>query len=262
MGQLRRVLLTALPKLLLSRTTGALAHTPIPRRLRRAVYGAYSRRYGVDLTEAAGDLEDYRHLAAFFQRELVAGARPIDPDEFLVCPADGRVVTAGPFVGGRLPQIKGVDYSVRDLIADGDAADELERGSQVTIYLAPGDYHRVHSPFSGEIIRSIHVPGGLFPVNPGSVSSVPGLFARNERVVLLYRLDDGRAAAVVLVAALNVSDTSISCSVPGPIEKGQEIGRFGMGSTVVTLLGHGEPSIPTAQPHAVTRVGARVPTAG
>ena len=232
MGQLRRVLLTALPKLLVSRTVRVLARTPLPRSLRRGVYGTYARRYGADLSEMVGELDDYRSLAAFFQRPLVDGARPIDASAAFVWPADGRAVSTGPFTGGRLPQIKDVDYAVRDLLGDDELAGALQSGSQATVYLAPGDYHRVHAPFAGEVLRTVHVPGGLFPVNRDAVGSIPGLFVRNERLVLACRLDDGREAAVVLVAALNVSDTSISCSIPGRIEKGQEIGRFGMGSTV------------------------------
>lgn len=258
MGQLRRVLLSALPKVLLSRTTRVLTHIPLPRSLRAAVYRTYARRYGADLSEVAGELVDYRNLAAFFQRELVDGARPIDAQAPLVWPADGTLVSSGPFAAGRLPQIKDVGYSVRDLLADDRLAGELQTGSQATVYLAPGDYHRVHSPFNGEILRATHVPGGLFPVNAGSVQSIPQLFARNERVVLAYRLDDGRSAAVVLVAALNVSDTTLSCTIPGRVEKGQEIGRFGMGSTVVTLVATGEPSLPVTAPKSPVRIGAAV----
>lgn len=255
MGQLRRVLLSALPKLLLSRTVRVLANIPLPRRLRSIVYGTYARRYGADLSEMSGELDDYRSLAAFFQRPLIGDARPIDSDAAFVWPADGRAVSSGPFTDGRLPQIKGVDYAVRDLLADDDLARALHDGSQATVYLAPGDYHRVHAPFDAEVLRSIHVPGGLFPVNRGAVGSIPQLFARNERTVLACQLDDGRAAAVVLVAALNVSDTSITCSIPGHIEKGQEIGRFGMGSTVVVLVAEGAMAMPRVEPESLARVG-------
>jgi len=249
------VLLSALPKLLLSRTVRVLANTPLPRGLRSKVLGTYARRYGADLSEMAGELSDYRTLAAFFQRALVDGARPIDPGAPFVWPADGRAVSTGPYAEGRLPQIKDVDYSARDLLADDELARALHRGSQATVYLAPGDYHRVHAPFDAEVVRSIHVPGGLFPVNRGAVSSIPRLFVRNERMVLACQLDDGREAAVVLVAALNVSDTSITCSIPGRIEKGQEIGRFGMGSTVVVLIAEGASALPRLEPESLARVG-------
>jgi phosphatidylserine decarboxylase len=254
------VLLTALPKLLLSRTVRVLTHVPLPRWLRRRAYGIYARRYGANLDEMAGDLGDYPNLAAFFQRALVEGARPIDASAPFVWPADGRAVSAGPFTGDRLPQIKDVDYGVRDLLADDELASSLDRGSQATVYLDPGDYHRVHAPFDAEVVRAIHVPGGLFPVNRGAVRSIPRLFVRNERMVLACRLDDGRAAAVVLVAALNVSDTSITCPIPGRIAKGDEIGRFGMGSTVVVLVAEGTPALPWVEPETVARVGQAVAT--
>ena len=254
-GQLRRVLLSALPKLLLSRTVRVLANTPLPRRLRRGVFGTYARRYGADLDEMSGDPQDYRSLAEFFQRPLREGARPVDTDAAFVWPADGRAVSTGPYTAGQLPQIKGVDYALADLVHDAELARALQEGSQATVYLDPGDYHRVHAPFDADVLRSIHVPGGLFPVNRGAVRSIPQLFARNERMVLACRLDDGRPAAVVLVAALNVSDTVITCSVPGRMEKGREIGRFGMGSTVVVLVAGGAPALPTVEPEALARVG-------
>ena len=204
MGQIRGLLLTALPKLALSRTTRALARLRLPRGLRPALFGAYAKRYGADLTEMEGTPADYPSFAAFFQRQLKDGARPVDAVAALVWPADGKVVRAGPFEGGRLPQIKGVDYALADLVADAELAASLEGGSQATVYLAPGDYHRVHAPFAGTVRRTTHVPGGLFPVNAGAVRSIPGLFVRNERVVFECELEDGRPAAVVMVAALNV----------------------------------------------------------
>jgi phosphatidylserine decarboxylase len=251
----RRAVLTALPKVLVSRGTRVLVRIAVPERLRGKVYGAYARRYGADLGEMEGTLASYPTLAAFFQRGLAAGARPVDPTAAFVWPADGRVVTAGPLAGDRVPQVKGVEYLLSDLLADAELARALLGGSQATVYLAPGDYHRVHSPFAGEIRRCHAVPGGLFPVNRPAVRCIPGLFARNERRVFTYRLDDGRTAAVVMVAALNVSDTVITGSIPRRVAKGEEIGRFGLGSTVVAIAARGEPAFAEAAPDTVVRVG-------
>ncbi len=240
MARLRRLLLTALPKVALSRTTRVAANLPLPRWLRGALFRAFARRYGAALAEAEHPPEEYRSLAAFFQRALRAGARPIATTP-LVWPADGRLASCGPVEGGHIEQIKGIDYAVADLVADAALAERLAGGSQATVYLAPGDYHRIHAPFDARIVAERHVPGGLFPVNAGAVRSIPQLFIRNERLVLEARLPDGRAAAVVLVAALNVSDTVRTCAVPGDVVRGDELGRFGLGSTVVVLLGPGQP---------------------
>jgi len=247
--------LTALPKVLISRGTRVLVRLPVPERLRGNVYGAYARRYGADLGEMAGTLGSHPTLASFFQRALVEGARPIDPTAAFVWPADGRVVTAGALAGDLVPQIKGVDCSLLELLGDAALARALQDGSQATVYLAPGDYHRVHSPFAGEIRGCRALPGGLFPVNRPAVHSIPRLFARNERRVFEYALDDGRTAAVVMVAALNVSDTSITGAIPRRVAKGEEIGRFGLGSTVVAVVAAGRPAFASVPPDTVVRVG-------
>lgn len=251
----RRLLLKALPKVALSRATGGLARVPVPRALRSFAYRAFARRYRVDLSEMQGTPADYPTFAAFFQRPLRAGVRPLAAAA-LVWPADGRVVAAGPLRSARIAQVKGVDYALADLVADGQLAEALAGGSQATVYLAPGDYHRVHAPFDGEVLSVRRVPGGLFPVNDKAVRCINGLFVRNERLVLESRLDDGRRAAVVLVAALNVSDTTTASGIPGQVSRGQEIGRFGLGSTVVTVLAAGTPSIPEHAPGRAVRLGA------
>ncbi len=254
MGTLRRVVLTALPKVLLSRTTGFLARLPLPGFLRGAVFGCFSWRYGVRRDEMAGEFRDYDRLASFFQRPLRDGARPIDADAGWVWPCDGRVITTGRIQDGRIPQVKGRDYQVGQLLQDHELAAQLRDGHQVTVYLAPGDYHRVHSPYAGQITRVVHLPGKLFPVNPGAVDSIPDLFPRNERVVFHYRLADGLPAAVVLVSALNVGDTHVSAG-EGPVAAGDEIGRFGFGSTVVVLVPAGGPTCPELQRETPVRMG-------
>ncbi len=251
------MVLTALPKWLLSRTTGLLARVPLPRFLRTPVYGCFSWRYGVDREEMVGELRDYDRLATFFQRPLRPGARPIATQAGWVWPCDGRVITTGRTKDGRIPQVKGRDYRVEELLQDRELAAQLAEGHQLTIYLAPGDYHRVHSPFPGHIARVAHLGGKLFPVNPGAVDSIPDLFPRNERVVFHYRLAGGLPAAVVLVSALNVGDTHISHR-EGPVSTGEEIGRFGFGSTVVVLAPPGGPTCPELPRETRVRMGQAV----
>ncbi len=258
MGSLRRILLTALPKFVLSRTTGLLARTPLPASLRGIFYGWFSRRYGANTDEMVGAFRDYRSLAAFFQRELVEGARPVDAEAPMVWPCDGKVVTTGRITAGQIPQVKGREYAVEQLLQDRELATRLDGGHQLTVYLAPGDYHRVHSPLAGEIQKVVHVPGKLFPVNPGAVDSIPDLFPRNEREVFHYRLADGQPAAVVLVSALNVGDTHVTVA-RGSVTKGQEIGRFGFGSTVVVLVPPGSPGCAELARETVVRMGGAVP---
>ena len=257
MGTLRRVVLTALPKSLLSRTTGLLTRMVLPRFLRGAVYGCFSWRYGVNREEMAQEFRDYDRLATFFQRPLRAGARPIAADAAWVWPCDGRVITTGRIQDGRIPQVKGRDYQLEQLLQDHELAAQLRDGHQLTIYLAPGDYHRVHSPYAGQITRVVHLPGKLFPVNPGAVDSIPDLFPRNERVVFHYRLAAGLPAAVVLVSALNVGDTHVSHG-EGPVATGDEIGRFGFGSTVVVLVPAAGPTCAEIQRETPVRMGQAV----
>ena len=252
---LRRLVLNLLPKVALSRTTGLLARAPLPRQLRPLVYRTFARRYGVLLTEMHGELGSFRSLAAFFQRPLRPGARPLAAVP-LVWPCDGRIVTAGPLHGERIEQVKGSDYALADLVGDQALARALAGGSQATIYLAPGDYHRVHAPFAGLLQAVRALPGTLFPVNPAAVGCIRGLFPRNARHVFHFRLGCGRSAAVVMVAAFNVGDTTVTAATGARLAAGEELGRFGFGSTVVAIVGAGEPAFAAAAPGQRVRCGA------
>lgn len=254
LSSFRRLFLEAVPKTLLSRTTGLLTDVPLPRWLRPRVYGWFARRYGVDLSQVDGELRDYASLAAFFARPLAPGARPIASAP-MVWPCDGKIVTSGAIVDGRIEQVKGQTYDVEHLLIDGLLAGRLRRGTQATIYLAPGDYHRVHVPFDGQRLRLWQVSGGLFPVNPPAVRAVPDLFVRNERVVFELRLQDGRAAAVVMVAALNVGNIKPAFPVSGDVKRGDELGAFHFGSTVIVLVEAGDPGLPALPPETVVRMG-------
>lgn len=247
MGQLRRLLLTALPKFALSKTTGWLTRRRIPTGWREGLYRRFAARYGANLAEVDGELTEFRCLDEFFQRGLRAGSRAI-AESPLVHANDGRIVTAGPITDGRIQQVKGRDYSVAELLMDEDLAAAVAEGSQSTIYLAPGDYHRVHAPFAGvvESIRSIR--GTLFPVNPGAVGSIDRLFVRNARVVFTLRAIDGRRGALVMVGALNVGAIHQSVRVGQQLRAGDEVGRFGFGSTTVSLIAPGTHSFVTLPP--------------
>lgn len=210
---------------------------------------------GVSWEEAESPhADDYPDFNTFFTRQLKSGARTIDPDPLsFISPSDGRISQVGRVVNGHCLQAKGQHFSVRSLLANDASANEFAGGHFHTIYLAPRDYHRVHMPVSGTLQRMIHVPGRLFSVSPGTVRHVPNLFARNERVVSVFATQHG-PMAVILVGALLVSsmETVWAGTITPPrglrvssgdwsrrnisLQKGEELGRFNMGSTVILLL--------------------------
>src|SRR4051794_37183334 len=144
-------------------------------------------RYGVNMDEAVNpDIRSYRTFNDFFTRPLLADVRPIDKADY-VCPADGTISQLGVISGDQIFQAKGHNYSTTALVGgDGALAEKFYGGNFATVYLSPRDYHRVHMPCTGRLVRMIHIPGSLFSVNPGTVRGVPGLFARNERVISVF----------------------------------------------------------------------------
>ena len=214
-------------------------------------------RYGVDMTEAENpDPASYDTFNAFFTRSLRAGVRSQAQAE-LVCPVDGAISQLGAIAGDQIFQAKGHHYSTRALVG-GDAAlaAEFDNGHFATIYLSPRDYHRIHMPCAGQLREMVYVPGELFSVNPATARGVPGLFARNERVVCVF---DGAAGpfVLVLVGATIVGSMATvwhgqvnpprSAEIrrwrygqDGPkLRQGDEMGRFLLGSTVVLLFPQG-----------------------
>lgn len=212
--------------------------------------------FDVDLDEVRDRVpDDFATFNEFFIRELKDDARPIDDDEdAVVSPADGTVSVAGRIRGDTIFQAKGIDYTLGDLLAtDLDAAERFIDGSFATIYLAPYNYHRVHAPLAGELVAARYVPGDLFSVNKRTVSRVDGLFRRNERLVMHFRTAAG-PAALVFVGALNVGSISTPwtgeirprkagvvdvldiSTHPVEVAKGDLLGWFNMGSTVILLL--------------------------
>ncbi len=217
------------------------------------------RLYRIDMTEAAEpNAKAYVHFNAFFTRALRPDARPLDPDALaVVSPVDGTISQSGRITAGRVIQAKGRDYSVEELLGGDPArARVFDGGTFATIYLAPSDYHRIHMPLGGDLAWMLHLPGRLFSVNNVTADLVPRLFARNERVACRFETDVG-AMAMVLVGAIFVggietvwagevtpvrdrSRRSSAGTTTGAgsvrLERGAEMGRFNLGSTVILLF--------------------------
>lgn len=245
-----------LPKLALTRLAGAFARARAGAITQWAIR-RFIARYQVNMAEAASpDPKAYETFNHFFTRALKPGARPL-ADSAFVCPVDGAISQLGRIEGDRIFQAKGHDYDTRTLLA-GDAAlaQAFQGGSFATVYLSPRDYHRIHMPAAGTLRRMLHVPGDLFSVNPATAAGVPGLFARNERVVCVFDMPVGDRTvpfALVLVGATIVGSMAtvwhgvVNPPRPGTVrewryddapvhlEKGAEMGRFLLGSTVVLL---------------------------
>src|SRR5690606_27263555 len=244
----------ALPHRLLSSAARRLAYSDHPR-VRRWLIETVVRRFGVDLSEAAqSDPAAYPTFNAFFTRALREGARAPDPDpDAILMPADGRISQCGALEQGRIFQAKGRSFTAAELLADPTAAAVYEDGLFATVYLSPRDYHRVHMPWGGRLMRTVHVPGRLFSVGPAAVAHVPRLFARNERLVCHFATDFG-PMAVVMVGALLVSGVETVWSgeeIPAygdrvtskdylqsaiELARFDEMARFNYGSTVIVLL--------------------------
>lgn len=224
-----------------------------------ATTGAIRRfvaRYGVNMDEAAEpDITAYKSFNEFFTRPLKPGARPL-ADAPLICPVDGAISQLGAIEGDQIFQAKGHRYTTTALVG-GDAAlaAPFAGGHFATLYLSPKDYHRIHMPCEGRLRRMVHVPGALFSVNPTTARGVPGLFARNERVVCLFERPGGEPFVLVLVGATIVGSMAtvwhgvVNPPRPGhlrewryegdeavTLRQGEEMGRFLLGSTVVLLF--------------------------
>ncbi|MBS1131411.1 MAG: Phosphatidylserine decarboxylase [Proteobacteria bacterium] len=214
----------------------------------------FVRRYNVNMTEAANpDIASYKSFNEFFTRPLKDGARPAADADFL-CPVDGAISQYGPIDRDQIFQAKGHSYSTTALVGgDRKLAEQFENGSFATLYLSPRDYHRIHMPCDGKLTRMIYVPGALFSVNPTTARGVPGLFARNERVICVFESEFGSfvltlVGATIVGSMATVWHGTINPPRPGVIrewrydeqnirlKKGQEMGRFLLGSTVVMLF--------------------------
>lgn len=240
-----------LPHHLLSRLVGRLAECRTPW-LKNALVRRFIRQFKVDMSEATNpDPTAYATFNDFFTRELKADARPLG--EGILSPADGRLSQFGPVEAGQLFQAKGHRFSAMELLGDdGEAARRYLGGSFATVYLSPSDYHRVHMPLAGTLTEMVYVPGRLFSVNAATTEHVPNLFARNERLVCHFDTEQG-PMVMVLVGAMIVAAIEtvwagqitplprggvqrIRFDTPVHLERGAEMGRFKLGSTVVMAL--------------------------
>jgi phosphatidylserine decarboxylase len=242
-----------MPKKLLTVLMGRLAGMPLGGFTHRMIR-KFVARYQVDMAEAADPrVESYATFNDFFTRPLRAGARPVSGASF-VCPVDAAISQFGPIEHDQLFQAKGHSYSTRALVGgDQSLAHRFDHGHFATLYLAPRDYHRIHMPCDGRLTRMIYVPGELFSVNPLTARHVPGLFARNERVVCLFECAHGPMAMVLVGATIVGSMATVWHGVVNPprtraprewrydsdpvvLRKGEEMGRFLLGSTVILLF--------------------------
>jgi phosphatidylserine decarboxylase len=252
--RLESVVVAAVSSPLLSRLTGWLSDLRLPAAILGPAIRGYASAFRVDLSEAELPPEAYASFNTFFTRRLREGVRPIaGGDGVVISPCDAQVRAFGPVpIDGRLEQIKGSTYSIEALLASAEDAAPFSRGSYATLYLSPGMYHRVHAPLDGRVVGWRYVPGRLFPVSGAGVRSVPGLFTHNERVALFLDTNAYGRVAVVLVGAANVGRMSlpftdlitnrgrpaarVTPAEPVAVARGNEIGVFNLGSTVVLLV--------------------------
>lgn len=219
----------------------------------------FTRLYNIDLSQAVlENRDDYASFNAFFTRELKPELRPLETDpNAIVCPADGTISQFGKILAGELIQAKGKNFTLVNLLGLGQQDHKhFERGEFATIYLSPADCHRLYMPMDGTLTRMVHVPGRLFSVNQQSAETIPDLFARNERVIVYFQTSVGMMAFIMVGAIFVSSIETVWSGVVTPpssqcirswnypqhgegsvtLKKGEEVGRFNMGSTVILLF--------------------------
>jgi phosphatidylserine decarboxylase len=244
-----------LPKHLVSRLTGIIANLEAGK-FTTFLIKKFIDKYQIDMSEAKhSDPAHFKTFNDFFTRELRADIRPIyEGDENLCMPVDGQISQLGEIQSGRIFQAKGHDFSLRELLGGrDDIAAPFDNGLFSTIYLAPKDYHRIHMPIAGKLEKMVFIPGDLFSVNPLTAENVPNLFARNERAVAIFSTDVGPMAMVLVGATIVASIETVWGGTIAPsrhkelkywdyskqnitLKKGEEMGRFKLGSTIVALF--------------------------
>ncbi|MCQ8879375.1 archaetidylserine decarboxylase [Pseudoalteromonas shioyasakiensis] len=268
----------AMPKHFLSRMVGKLAAARLGG-LTTWLIKLFIKQYKIDMSEAQySEPSHYKTFNEFFTRPLKEGVRPLSAQSDIIAhPVDGAISQLGAIVDGQLIQAKGHDYSLQALLggSEQDTAPFLG-GEFATIYLAPKDYHRIHMPIDGTLSKMIYVPGDLFSVNPLTAQNVPNLFARNERVVAIFDTEIGPLAMVLVGATIVASIETVWAGTVTPpagkdvfswnypatgdnaitLKKGEEMGRFKLGSTVILAWGANQAEIlADQQPETVTRMG-------
>ena len=245
------------PQKLLSTLAGTLAECRL-KWIKDCLIKGFIKRYHVDMSIAADpNPSNYTHFNDFFTRALAEGQRPITQDtNSIACPADGCISQLGKIKHGRIFQAKGQEYSLLELVGgDTKWSEAFKEGLFATVYLSPKDYHRVHIPLTGTLQSMVHIPGDLFSVNESTAEHVPRLFARNERVACFFSTKAGPMAVILVGAMIVASIETPWAGLVTPIkkqirtwnydsgdsrftfEKGDEIGRFKLGSTAIVLLG-------------------------
>ncbi len=243
------------PQHLLSRLVGMLAGSRAGW-LKNTFIRQFVRHFQVDMSEAQqADPTQYPDFNSFFTRALAEGIRPVCDDAHIASPADGAISQIGAIRSGRILQAKGRSYSTTELLGGDPALAALfEDGQFATIYLSPKDYHRVHMPCDGTLRQTVYVPGDLFSVNQATAAAVPGLFARNERLVTVFDTPHGPVASVLVGAMIVAGIETVWSGQEAPLQRriktarfdrapgsislnrGDEMGRFKLGSTVILLF--------------------------
>ena len=250
------LILSAIPQNLVSRIFGWISYMHLPSFIMIPVLQAYSRVFKIDVNEAEKNIREYPSLNRFFTRALKEGARIVDKEKTsIISPVDGTVSRYGDVKSGKMIQAKGIDYSLSDLLESSKYLENFREGKYVVIYLSPRDYHRIHSPVEGKILGYTYTPGKLFAVNEIAVKGLHGLFPKNERLTTYIKNSSGMVG-LVKVGAVNVGRIRVnydtihtnrwiriarheSYDVPFGVSKGDEVGRFEMGSTVILLFEKG-----------------------
>lgn len=278
MNKIKIALQYIMPKHAISRLVGKFAAAEAGWLTTKAI-SSFIKAYDINMAEAKlKNATDFKTFNDFFTRELEDGARTFISDENTVCyPVDGAISQQGPIEQGQLIQAKGFNYSLETLLGgDKATAAPFQNGEFSCIYLAPKDYHRIHMPIAGTLREMIYVPGDLFSVNPLTANNVPNLFARNERVVAIFDTEHGAMAMVLVGATIVASIETVWAGTITPpagkdvfrwhypadgvgaitLEKGAEMGRFKLGSTVVTTFAPNMVKFnQAAGPETVTRLG-------
>jgi phosphatidylserine decarboxylase len=222
-----------LPRRTVSHLIGVLARLEFPQPLIQLIIQLFQRAYRINIDEAEKPMTEYKSLNEFFTRKLKPGLRPIQ-EGYAVHPADSQIAQLGIIEQGSLLQAKGITYEIAEFIGNSEKSARYEKGSYLVYYLCPTDYHRVHSPVEGLIKEIKRLGADLWPVHEESVKEIPQLFIRNERVVVSLQTQLG-PVEVVLVGATNVGSIDIYKSVGDVVRKGEELGVFQFGSTVVMI---------------------------
>lgn len=277
-NKIKIMIFKILPKGFISRVFGYTSLIPVPQGLLKRIIAWYSLKYGVNLGEAEIPAEGFKNLNKFFTRKLKSGVRKIDEDKrSIVATTDSRVDQYGDITDDSILQAKGVDYSLRELIPSIEA-EKFINGKYITLYLSPGDYHRIHSPVSGRITGFFNIPGKLYTVQTFMVKGFKGLFAVNERLITYIDTDHG-AVAVCKIGAMNVGKISLSYDnsvtnrffrskneyiydenkMPS-VKKGDEIGVFNLGSTVIILFENGMMEFDDLKDGQIVKVGEKIGT--